>query len=59
MEKIYVTESMKTGLIAYRQVWRKGGFNYLISVVGTIYNRSLPLQLSSIQVAKKQVSPPI
>ena len=25
----YVTESTKTGLIAYRQVLRKAGFNYL------------------------------
>ena len=25
---LYVTESMKTSLIAYRQVLRKAGFNY-------------------------------
>ena len=27
--ELYVTESTKTGLIAYRQVLRKAGFNYL------------------------------
>ena len=26
---VYVTESTKTGLIAYRQILRKAGFNYL------------------------------
>ena len=64
----YVTESTKTGLIAYRQVLRKAGFNYLkccsspmaeatsIEFSHTLYNNALPLKPSSSQIDKKQVS---
>ena len=51
---------MKTGLIAYRQVLRKGGFN--LSVVARqllklkVYDSSSPLKLSTKQVAKKKFS---
>ena len=64
---VYVTESTKTGLIAYRQVLRKVGFNYskcCSSLMAeatsiefhTLYNNTLLLKPSSSQVDKKQVS---
>ena len=56
---IYVTQSGKTGLIAYLKVLRNAGFKYLVccsspmveAMCNTFYTNSLASRASTVQVA--------